>query len=102
MKEKIMRKEEKTLEAMIRLFCRKSHKMRSSLCPECEELLIYAGNRLKTCPYKENKPTCSQCTTHCYKPDMRERVKKVMRYSGPRMLLHHPILAIHHLIKTIK
>jgi hypothetical protein len=29
---------------------------------------------------------------------MREKVKKVMRYSGPRMLWHHPILAVHHLI----
>jgi hypothetical protein len=23
-------------------------------------------------------------------------VKKVMRYAGPRMLLHHPVLAMHH------
>jgi hypothetical protein len=29
---------------------------------------------------------------------MREKVKKVMRRSGPRMLLHHPLLAIHHVI----
>jgi hypothetical protein len=27
---------------------------------------------------------------------MREKVKKVMKYSGPRMLLHHPVLALHH------
>jgi hypothetical protein len=27
---------------------------------------------------------------------MKEKVKKVMRYSGPRMLLHHPGLALHH------
>ena len=29
-------------------------------------------------------------------PDMKEKVKKVMRYSGPRMLLPHPTLALHH------
>jgi hypothetical protein len=26
---------------------------------------------------------------------MREKVKKVMKYSGPRMLLHYPVLAMH-------
>jgi hypothetical protein len=29
---------------------------------------------------------------------MRDRVKEVMRFSGPRMLLRHPILAIRHLL----
>jgi hypothetical protein len=27
---------------------------------------------------------------------MKEKVKTVMRYSGPRMLLHGPGLALHH------
>ena len=38
-----------------------------------------------------------KCPTHCYKPEMRERVRAVMRYSGPRMLREHPVLAIAHL-----
>ncbi|MCU0373022.1 MAG: nitrous oxide-stimulated promoter family protein [Ignavibacteria bacterium] len=29
---------------------------------------------------------------------MREKVKNVMRYSGPRMLLKHPYLAVRHLL----
>jgi hypothetical protein len=33
---------------------------------------------------------------------MREQVKKVMRYSGPRMILHHPALAMHHAIDGLK
>jgi len=28
--------------------------------------------------------------------------KKVMRYSGPRMILHHPALAMHHAIDGFK
>lgn len=28
---------------------------------------------------------------------MREEVKKVMRYAGPRMLWHHPVLSFHHI-----
>jgi len=33
---------------------------------------------------------------------MKEKVKKVMRYSGPRMLLHHPVLALHHAVDGFK
>jgi hypothetical protein len=29
---------------------------------------------------------------------MKKKIVEVMRYAGPRMLLHHPILAIQHLI----
>jgi hypothetical protein len=33
---------------------------------------------------------------HCYKPAMREKIKDVMRYSGPRMSYRHPLLALFH------
>ena len=68
------------------------------LCPECAELLDYARLRLEKCRYGADKPTCANCETHCYKPAMRERVREVMRYSGPRMLKRHPVLAVAHLV----
>ncbi len=46
----------------------------------------------------EDKPVCSQCRIHCYKPQMKERIGKVMRYAGPKMIYRHPIMAIRHLI----
>jgi len=97
-----MSKEKTTMEAMIALYCRENHKKTKGLCSDCEELRLYGEKRLENCPFKEDKPTCSKCTTHCYKPDMRERVRKVMRYSGPRMILHHPIMAVGHLVKNLK
>jgi hypothetical protein len=33
---------------------------------------------------------------------MRERVRAVMRYAGPRMLLRHPILAVLHLLDGMR
>ncbi len=27
---------------------------------------------------------CSNCRVHCYSPDMRQQIKKVMRFSGPQ------------------
>jgi hypothetical protein len=37
---------------------------------------------------------------HCYKPAMREKIKNVMRYSGPRVTFRHPILALFHVIDS--
>ena len=62
----------------------------------------YVHARLDHCPFQEEKSTCAHCTVHCYKPDMRERIRAVMRYSGPRMLLHHPGLAVQHLIDGVR
>ena len=61
-------------------------------------LLDYADKRLERCPYADDKPTCQLCPTHCYARQMREREAQVMRFSGPRMIFHHPIMVIRHLI----
>ena len=92
-----LRTEYKTLRAMMKIYC-KDHHGSEELCLDCEELLSYAVTKLDRCPYGEEKPACNKCPIHCYKPEPREQMRAVMRYSGPRMLLAHPILAIRHLI----
>jgi hypothetical protein len=82
---------------MVRIYCHAHHDARP-LCKECDDLNSYAMVRLDKCPFQESKPTCSKCNVHCYRPEMRDRVKAVMRYSGPRMLLHHPVMAIRHML----
>jgi hypothetical protein len=89
-------REKKTIDAMVHIYCKSHHKKHGELCPECSEFQAYAFMRLEKCPFQEKKSTCGKCLIHCYRPDMKEKVKKVMRYSGPRMLLHHPGLALHH------
>lgn len=86
---------------MILIYC-KSHHGVKELCKECSELQEYAIERLVHCPVKENRPVCSKCKIHCYKTDYREKIKKVMRFSGPRMLVKHPILALYHLYRMIR
>jgi hypothetical protein len=93
-----MTREQRTVAAMIELYCREKHQSTGELCDDCRELLAYARLRLKHCPFQENKTTCGNCLIHCYKPAMKEKIKAVMRYSGPRMLLRHPLLAIGHLL----
>jgi len=91
-----IKREEKTVAAMIRLYCKKNHTYERELCQECSQLLEYAKLRLDRCPYEQDKPTCAKCPVHCYTPQNRAKIRTVMRFSGPRMLLRHPVLAIRH------
>ncbi|WP_413283273.1 nitrous oxide-stimulated promoter family protein [Vibrio sp. MA40-2] len=86
-----------TVSAMVEIYCRKFHSNKNGLCDNCRELLIYAETKLDRCPYGEDKPTCNKCPIHCYKPEPKEQMRLIMRYSGPRMLILHPILALRHL-----
>ena len=90
-------REKKTVERMIEIYC-KWNNDEDGLCSACEDLLEYAHERLDRCPFGNGKPSCKDCEIHCYSTAMRQRIKEVMRYSGPRMLLKHPILTIRHLI----
>jgi hypothetical protein len=97
-KQNRIRLEQKTIDKMIHIYCKAIHNTNGELCVECRKLNEYAFQRLLACPFKEDKPVCSECTNHCYKPEMREKVKVIMRYSGPKMIFKHPYLAIMHLI----
>lgn len=98
---KRLAKQKKTIGIMLRIFCDAHHGTDGRLlCPDCRELLDYAEKRLNKCPYGENKGACSKCEIHCYKPEMRQRITEVMRYSGPKMATKHPLLAIEHLLRT--
>ncbi len=91
------RAREKTIVShMISIYCRGQHKTKESLCPECAALNDYAIQRTDKCPFMETKTFCSKCKVHCYKPEMREKIRTVMRYAGPRMLIYYPIETIHH------
>ncbi|MFC2011085.1 nitrous oxide-stimulated promoter family protein [Chloroflexota bacterium] len=90
-------RESKTITAMIHLYCHEHHSY-GELGPRCKVLLDYARRRLEKCPFQEGKTTCAKCPVHCFKPVMREEIRAVMRYSGPRMLYRHPIMTILHLI----
>jgi len=93
-----MIREKKTIAYMVDIYCNGHHHTTGGeLCPECQKFKDYAFLRLEKCPFQDKKATCGKCLIHCYKPDMKLVVRKVMRYSGPRLLLYHPGLALHHL-----
>lgn len=92
-------RESRTIVVMLRMYCRVHHQAEQGmLCADCAKLHDYARRRIARCVFGEDKPTCANCTVHCYKPAMRERVRQVMRWAGPRMLWRHPVLTVRHLM----
>ncbi len=94
-------REARLLRAMFKDYCKRHHGQ-DALCADCSRLLHYALTRLACCPFGNEKPTCLKCKIHCYRGDEKEKVKAIMRESGPRMLLPHPLLTAEHLIKNFK
>ena len=94
---KHLARERLTIAKMIGIYCSDHHDTSDGiLCATCQDFMDYVEVRLEKCPYGEDKPTCTNCPVHCYKPARKAKAKEIMRYAGPRMLLRHPLLAISH------
>ena len=89
--------EKKIVTVVVELYCRKNHGG-ENICPDCAELLGYAIKRLDKCTFGDKKPACKHCPVHCYKPVMRERIREVMRWAGPRMIFYRPGAALRHML----
>lgn len=94
--------EKQMVSRMIALYCKKNHKTKTGLCHECRQLQEYAKARSEKCPFMESKTFCSNCKVHCYRSDMREKIREVMKFSGKYMLFISPMKTISHLIYTVK
>lgn len=95
----VIAEEMKLITAMITLYYHK-HPEKTQISRE--KMNAYALKRLMRCRFGEAKPTCKNCPIHCYRPDYREQMRQIMIYSGPRMLWHHPLLCLKHLIRGRK
>ncbi|WP_338053459.1 nitrous oxide-stimulated promoter family protein [Rhabdochromatium marinum] len=97
-----IRREQRTIAAMIALYCRAHHAgsggSADQLCEDCTEVLKYAHRRLDYCPFGEAKYACSDCQRSCYSAAMTAATRRIMRYAGPRLWRRHPLLALWHVL----
>ncbi|MCL1791087.1 MAG: nitrous oxide-stimulated promoter family protein [Peptococcaceae bacterium] len=70
------------------------------LCAECANYVRCVETRTEKCP-KDPKPFCTVCDIKCYKPEMAEYARKIMRYSGPRSLFsRYWRQAVRHIVES--
>ena len=93
-----IRRELRTVRVMIAMYCRSHHGIKRELCDDCSALWDHVQKRVENCPFGTVKPTCLNCTVHCFNHAMREQIRSVMRYAGPRMLRRHPVLTLFHIM----
>ncbi len=98
MKNKCTQKKDSTrvIKVMILMYCQKHHGSKDELCELCTQTLEYCSIKYEKCHYGDKKPPCSLCSTNCHNLEIRKSIRDIMRYSGPRMFIYHPILAIQH------
>lgn len=103
-------RETRTISQMVSLYCAGNHdphlrteraECGEAVCEACRELDEYACLRTRRCRRMAEKVSCNLCQNHCYAPAMQERIRQVMRYAGPRMLLKHPVTALRYLAKKV-
>lgn len=101
-------REKRTISQMVALYCADHHDAGARtersysgepLCAACRALDEYCVLRTERCRSMAVKTNCEACGNHCYAAKQREAIRGVMRYAGPRMLLHHPVAAVRHLLK---
>ena len=93
-------RDQQTIRLMIGLYCR-HHLHQQKPSAEYSDLAEYACQRLAHCRYNEHKPACKDCPVHCYKPEMRAKIRQVMRWTGPRMMFYSPYATLHHIIQCV-
>ena len=100
--QKRLEREQKTVRQMIAIYCRDLHRGKdregSQLCDDCGKLAEYAAARIVGWRFAAHKPVCSKCRVHCYKTELRHKIKKVMQHSGRQMIFRHPVLAVRHFL----
>jgi hypothetical protein len=93
----------KILSLFIEIYCQKKHSLdqkhpwtpkeslnfgvtsKPLLCVDCSGLMDYSLDRRLHCPLNP-KPTCRNCEIHCYSGIFRDKIRKIMRFSGKRYL----------------
>jgi hypothetical protein len=113
----LSQKEKRDIQVLIRfvhIFCREKHGENSKkpfsplfeeiagliendiqLCESCSELLSYGMRKRFRCPHNP-KPMCKKCHTPCYNRTYRERVREVMRFSGPYLIKRGRLDLLYH------
>ena len=96
-------KDQRTLEAIGRIYCRAHHtgsKDAAGLCAQCRETVDATLARTQACPFG-HEGNCQDCAVHCQRGEAQRRIREIMRYAAPRMALRHPLMTAGYVRKKL-
>lgn len=93
-------REKKMISQMIALYCHRNHHTRGAPLSRVRGAERLRPRPLRALPVHGDEDLLRQLPRARYKPDMREKIRAVMRFSGPRMIFYHPVAAIRHVVET--
>ncbi|MGN1361014.1 MAG: nitrous oxide-stimulated promoter family protein [Eggerthellaceae bacterium] len=103
--EKRIQRDLRTLQAIGSIYCGAHHAGRpkdsTGMCPECSETILLTHDRAANCPY-DHQGNCQDCTLKCNRGDQQQRIKAIMAYAAPRMLVRHPLMTLEYLAKKLR
>lgn len=74
----------------------------ASLCDECLNLALKAQIHTQHCVRMQEKSFCHLCPKSCYSKQDLKQISAMMKYSGKKIILYHPILALKYIYYIIK
>ena len=97
-------KDRRVLEAMGSIYCQGNHsdaqKDEGGMCPEVPHDHRADAFRAASCPYG-HEGNCQDCK-HTVSAAMLTRIRAIMRYAAPRMMVRHPIMVLEYLRKKLR
>lgn len=98
-------RDRRTLEAIGQIYCSGNHasaaKDSGGMCSSCRDAIEGTLARTASCPNGHDS-NCQDCPIKCQRGDARARIRTIMAYAAPRMMLKHPIMTCEYLYKKLR
>lgn len=94
-----LQREALIVKTMIEYHCEIVHS-EGKTCEHCKILIDYTSRKLERCRFGSTKPVCKDCPVHCYSPEMKQKIREVMCWAGPKMIFRYPLYAMIHIYDT--
>lgn len=92
----------RTLQAIGSIYCRAHHadrpKNSAGMCAECSATISFTHDRAANCP-NNHQGNCQDCAIKCNRGNQQQRIRAIMAYAAPRMMVRHPLMTLEYLAK---
>ena len=93
-------REKQMVSQMIALYCRRNHHTKGGPLPRLRSAERLRPPALRSLPVHGDENLLFQLPGTLLQAGDAGKIRAVMRFSGPRMILYHPVAAVRHVVET--